>query len=327
MTVAMTTTMRLFALVLALVLGVLCPQQGGAWAAAASTAATTAGLIPVPPLNGRVTDQTDTLSVSERRTLDEQLAQIETSQGSQIVVLIVPTVGSEDLADFAHRVADRWKIGRADVGDGILLLVAKNDRQVRIEVAKALEGAIPDLAASQIIERVITPAFKAGHFADGLSQGVQALSARIAGEGLPAPQARGAQSSGGGWMSQLENLGIFLFLGVPIVGAVLTAVFGRKLGAVGAGALIGALGWWWTASILLAVAAGVVALILVGVMGVGSSVGSGASYGRRSGWGGGHGGGWGGGGGGGFGGGSSSGGGFSSGGGGDFGGGGASGRW
>ncbi len=321
----MATTMRVFALVLGLVLGVLLPQQVWAQAAPASTA--TASLVAVPPLNGRVTDQTSTLSSSQQKALDDQLAQIETSQGSQIVVLIVPTTGAEDVAAFAHRVADRWKIGRSDVGDGVLVLVAKNDRRVRIEVAKALEGAIPDLAASQIIERVITPAFKTGDFAAGLSEGVKALSARIAGEGLPLPSptsqtSRGGVRSGGGWMGQLENVGIFLFMGVPILGAVLTAVFGRKLGAVGAGALIAALGWWWTASILLAVGAGVVGLILVGVMGVGSAVGSGGSLGRRSGWGGGYGGG-------GFGGGSSGGGGggFSSGGGGNFGGGGASGKW
>jgi uncharacterized protein len=268
--------------------------------------------LPVPPLSGRVIDQTGTLSPGDMRSLTDQLAAIEQARGAQIVVLMVTSTQPEDIAAYAQRVADSWKIGRRAVGDGVLIVVAKNDRRVRIEVAKALEGAIPDLAASRIIGEAITPAFKGGDFAGGLRAGIARLGARIAGEELHAPGAR-AVTTGFDW----QDLAIFLFVGAPIAGAVLTAVLGRKLGALATGGAVGALGWWLTASLLVGGIAAMIALVLVGVMGVGSRAG----VGRRGGpviWGG-HGGGWGGG--------RGGGGGFSSGGGGDFGGGGASGSW
>jgi uncharacterized protein len=273
-------------------------------------------VLPVPALSGRVIDQTGTLSAADVQALTVQLAAIEKERGTQVVVLMVPSTQPEDIAAYAQRVADSWKIGRREVGDGVLVVVAKNDRRVRIEVAKALEGAIPDLAASRIIGETITPAFKGGDFAGGLRAGVARLDARIAGEDLPLPGARGAPgvTTGFDW----QDLAIFLFVGAPIAGAVLTAVLGRKLGALATGGAVGTLGWWLTASLLVGGIAAVIALVLVGVMGVGGRAGAG----RRGGpviWGG-HGGGWGGGRGG-------SGGGFGSGGGGDFGGGGASGSW
>jgi uncharacterized protein len=171
---------------------------------------------------------------------------------------------------------------------------------------------------------VISPAFKRGDFAGGITAGVDALMARIKGEGLPAPTA--PDRGGGDDGLQLDELLIFFFIGVPVVGAVLTGIFGRKLGSMLTGGAAGGIGWTLTHSLLLAGAAGVAALFLVGVMGIGSAVrrGPGATRGRSGPviWGGGHGGGWGGGWGGGGGGG-----GFSSGGGGDFGGGGAGGDW
>ncbi len=275
---------------------------------------------PVPLLAGRVIDQTGTLSTAQRQALDTQLADVERARGSQIVVLMIASTQPEDIAAYARRVADTWKIGRRQVGDGVLIVVAKNDRRVRIEVAKALEGAIPDLAASRIISERITPAFKAGDYAGGLSAAVDRLAERIGTEGLPEPQApsaRGATSQGFDW----EHLSIFIFLGVPIVGAVLTGLLGRKVGALATGGVVGGVGWWLTASLLIGGLAAVASLVLVGVMGIGSRPGSGRGGFGGEGptiWGGG-GGGWGGGGGGG--------GGFSSGGGGDFGGGGASGSW
>jgi uncharacterized protein len=272
-------------------------------------------VLPVPALSGRVIDQTGTLSAADVQALTAQLAAIETERGTQIVVLMVPSTQPEDIAAYAQRVADSWKIGRREVGDGVLVVVAKNDRRVRIEVAKALEGAIPDLAASRIIGETITPAFKAGDFTGGLRAGIARLDSRIAGEELPAPGASRARGAATGF--DWQDLAIFLFVGAPIAGAVLTAVLGRKLGALATGGAVGAVGWWLTASLLVGGIAAVVALVLVGVMGVGSRGGAG----RRGGpviWGG-HGGGWGGG--------RGGGGGFGSGGGGDFGGGGASGSW
>ena len=272
--------------------------------------------VPVPPLSGRVIDQTGTLTAAQAQALSSKLETIETQRGAQVVVLIVPSTQPEDIASYGQRVADTWKLGRRDVGDGVVIVVAKNDRRINIEVAKTLEGAIPDVIAGRIINEQIKPAFKADDYAGGLNAAVDKLSARIAGEALPEPVRKG---SGGGLSASgfdIQDLAIFLFVGVPIAGAVLTAVFGRKFGSLVTGAAIGGLGWWLTASLLVASGAGLVALFLVGVMGMG---GRGGRSGGPVIWGGG-GGGFGGGGGGG-------GGGFSSGGGGDFGGGGASGSW
>jgi uncharacterized protein len=277
-------------------------------------------LQPVPALGARVIDQTGTLTEAQRSALESKLADFERDAGPQIAVLIVPTTAPEDITDFTQRVGDAWKIGRRDVGDGVLLVVAKNDRAVRIAPAKALEGAIPDLAARQIIDRSIVPAFRAGDYAGGLNAAVDQLIARIRGEHLPAPQSQPgtrahSQNQGVDW----GQLVMFFFIGVPIVGGVLTAIFGRKLGSLVTAGGAGALAWTLSTSIALGAVAGLVALVLVGVLGVGSrrgGVGAPIFWGGGGGWGGG---GWSGGGGGG--------GGFSSGGGGDFGGGGASGRW
>ena len=312
----MTLPGRLAAFLLAILLALLCAGTGRAQ-----------DVLPVPALAGRVIDATGTLSAAQKQVLDDRLAALETERGSQVVVLVVATTLPEDIAAYAQRVADSWKIGRRQVGDGVLVVVAKNDRKVRIEVAKALEGAIPDLAASRIIEQAIVPAFRAGDYAGGLNAAVERIAGRIgseaANEGLPAPsRQRGAapRASSG---FDLQDLAIFLFIGVPVVGAVLTGIFGRRLGSLATGGVVGGLGWWLTASLLAAAGAGLVALVLVGVLGVGSR-----RRGRRGGFlpgvmagglGGGR-GGFGGGGGGGFGG-------FSSGGGGNFGGGGASGSW
>jgi uncharacterized protein len=268
-------------------------------------------VLPIPPPTARVIDQTGTLSAAQRDALEAKLAAFEAEAGPQIVVLMVPTTQPEDIVSYTQRVGDAWKIGRREIGDGLLIVVAKNDRRVRIAPAKALEGAVPDLAARQIIEDAITPAFKAGDFAGGLNAATDQLIARIKGEGLPAPAARRGANEGVQW----EELGMFFLVGVPIAGALLTSLLGRKLGTAATAGAAGAFGWWFSASLLLAAAAGLVALVLVGVMGAGRRFGRGGG-GSPIIWGGGGGGGW-----------SGGGGGFSSGGGGDFGGGGASGDW
>jgi uncharacterized protein len=278
-------------------------------------------VVPVPILTGRVIDQTSTLTPAQADALSAKLAAIETRSGAQIVVLIVPTARPEDIASFAQRVASSWKFGRKEVGDGLLIAVAKNDRDVDIQVAATLQGAIPDVTTGRIIREQILPAFKAGDFAGGLNTAVDRLGALIAGEKLPAPSAQTSPSRPRGRVGfDWQDMAIFLFVGVPILGRILSSVMGRKLGALGTGAAVGAIGWFLTASLLVAAGAGIVALFLVGVMGFGSSRGGGG-FGPVI-WGGG-GGGFGGGG---FGGGGGSGG-FSSGGGGNFDGGGASGRW
>jgi uncharacterized protein len=273
-------------------------------------------VLPVPPLAGtRVIDQTGTLSAAQQQALDAKLAAIETRRGSQVVVLLVPTTLPEDIAAYAQRVADTWKIGRLAVGDGVVVVVATNDRRVRIEVAKTLEGALPDLAARRIITETLTPAFRAGDYAGGLNAAVDRIDAAIGGEGLPEPPQGGANRGTSGF--DLGDLVMFMFIGVPVVGAVFSGMFGRRLGSLATAGAAGGIGWWLTASLLAAGGAALVALVLVGVRGVGAGRRGSAGHGPVI-WGGGGGGGWSGGGGGG---------GFSSGGGGDFGGGGASGDW
>jgi uncharacterized protein len=285
-------------------------------------------VLPVPALTARVIDQTGTLAQADRDALESKLAQFEASAGPQIVVLLVASTAPEDIASYAQRVGDAWKIGRRDVGDGLLVVVAKDDRRIWIATAKALEGAVPDLAARQIIQNTISPAFKRGDFAGGLSAGVDQLIARVKGEDLPAPASRerGASATGLGGFG-LEELLIFFFVAVPVVSGVLTGIFGRRLGSLLTSGAAGAIGWFVTSSMVIAAAVGVVALIVVGVFGIGSALRrAGDAHRGRAGpviWGGGS-GGWGGSGG--FGGGGG-GGGFSSGGGGDFGGGGAGGDW
>ena len=268
-------------------------------------------LVGVPALAARVMDLTATLTPVQRSALEEKLAAIERERGTQMVVLMLPTTKPEDIADYTQRLGDAWKLGRRDVGDGLLIVVAKDDRRMRIAPAKALEGAIPDLAASRIIEERMAPAFRQNDYAGGLNAAVDRLAERIGTEGLPEPSRRRAPSSGEGfdWQDGL----LFLLIGVPVFGGMAVGLMGRKLGSLATGGAVGAIGWWLTASTLVALGAGVMALLLVGVMGVGGRGGRGG--GMPIIWGGG-----GGGGGGGFGG-------FGSGGGGDFGGGGASGDW
>lgn len=286
----------------------------GLWLGSASAA--DGGVLPVPALTGHVIDQAQALKADEAQALEAKLGEFEAQRGTQMVLLLVPTTQPEDIAAYAQRVGETWKIGRREVGDGLLIVVALQDRRVRIEVAKALEGAIPDLAASRVIEQDITPAFRRGDVPGGLNAGVDRLMALVTGEVLPAPTPRSDQGPRHTW--SLDQVIVLGLIGIPIVAGVLGTVFGRKLGAVLTGGIGGGIVWWLTASLLLGGLGGVMAVVLALAMGKGGRGGPGG-FGPGGGWGGGS-GGWGGGGG-------LGGGGWSSGGGGDFGGGGASGRW
>jgi uncharacterized protein len=275
---------------------------------------------PVPALNGRVMDLNMALGVLQAKALEDKLAKLEKDTGTQVVILIVASTAPEDIAAYAHRVADEWKLGRKDVGDGLLLVVAQQDRAVRIEVAKALEGAVPDVIAYRVIDEAIVPAFRQGDVAGGLDAAVNMLGQQVRGEGLPPPKASDQQRRQATQDMPWQNWLVFALIGAPIVFGVLQSIFGRKGAALVTGGLGGGLVWLLSASLLLGGVAGVLLALFSLAMG------SGAGRGGPGGWGGGGGmGGWGGGGGGGWS--SGGGGGFSSGGGGDFGGGGASGKW
>ena len=277
-------------------------------------------VLPVPPLTAHVIDQTGTLDAIQLKGLEDKLTAFEQAKGTQVAVLVVATTLPEDDASYANRVGNAWKIGRKGVGDGVLLVVAKDDHKVRIEVAKSLEGAVPDLAAKRIIDEAIVPKFRSGDFAGGLQAGLDQLIARINGEKLPEPaqrESKAQRSSGSGF--DWFDLAIFMFIAVPLVGGGLRAMLGRPFGALVTGAGVGTIALFITSSMVIAAIAAFIALFYTLVSGFGA-----LAAGRRGGvpWIGG--GGFGGGGGGGF---SGGGGGFSSGGGGDFGGGGASGSW
>lgn len=276
-------------------------------------------LRPVPALSARVIDQTDTLAGTQRTAIEQRLARFEQERGTQIVVVIVPTTAPEDITDFTQRLGDAWKIGRSGVGDGLLFVIAKDDRSMRIAPAKALEGAIPDVLARRILDQAVAPAFRRGDYAGGINAGLDQLQARIAGEALPLPAAQ-PDSRPADRVSGFDLL-VFMAFAVPMFASVLRNFFGNRFGALLTGLGAGGLAWVLTSVAWIAVGAGIVALVaalLLPLLPVSSGGGRG---GGRGPWGGGgSSGGWGGGG---FGGG----GGFSSGGGGNFGGGGASGRW
>ena len=273
------------------------------------------GVQPVPDLTARVIDRTGTLQAADLASLDAKLKALEAEKGSQVVVLMVPTTQPEDIFSYSNRVANAWKIGRAQVGDGLLIVVAKDDRRMRIEVSKTLEGAVTDISSGRIINEAMAPRFRADDYAGGIEAAVDAVSALIRNEPLPLPSPA-TPARGPAMLGEILPFVFFaVFVGMQVLrrfasGALVSAIMG-----VGAGLFVG----WVTQSLLWGIVAGVAAAFMGLFSRVPVSSGSG-------GWGGGGSGGWSSGrGGDGFGGGG--GGGFSSGGGGSFGGGGASGRW
>jgi uncharacterized protein len=268
--------------------------------------------VAVPPLTGRVTDLTGTLSGGAVARIETKLADFEAKKGSQIAVLIVPSTAPEDIEQYGIKVEDAWKLGRKGVDDGAYLIVAKNDRRVRIEVGYGLEGVLSDAVSNRIIDETITPHFKTGDFDGGVEAGVDQMISVVNGEPLPPPDRKWEHRGGlGNWLP-------ILLVVVFVAGSVLRAIFGRLLGSVATGGLVGGIAWLLSHLLPIGLGAGIVAFLFALL--AGSSSG-GWSAGR--GWGGGFGGGFGGGG---FGGGGGGGGGFSGGGGGG-GGGGASGSW
>ena len=279
-----------------------------------------AGLQAVPALRAHVMDETGTLAASDAAALEQQLSEFERQRGAQIVVLLVSTTAPEDIADYSQRVAEAWKLGRAGVGDGLLLVAALQDRRVRIAPYKTLEGAIPDVVAKRIIDQQIVPAFRRGDYAGGLRDALTQLQARITGEALPEPAAAAPRPQIDEF--DIVELGMLLLVVTPLIAGVLRQMLGQRLGSILAAAAASFLVWQITQRVWMALLAGLIGFF-GGLLSRGLPV-AGARHG--GGWGNHTGGGWGDGGGG-FGGGGFGGGGMSSGGGGDSGGGGASGGW
>jgi uncharacterized protein len=270
--------------------------------------------VAVPPLQSRVTDLAGTLSAGEVVQLEQKLAAFEAKKGSQIAVLIVLTTQSETIEQYSIRVVDAWKLGRKRIDDGVLLIIAKQDRAVRIEVGYGLEGVLPDAIAKRIVDEIIVPKFKQGDFAGGINAGVERMMAVIAGEPLPPPQIRPGTGGSARAGAVLDNI-IPIFIGFIVLGKILQSLFGRFIGASVMSVAVGFLGWVVFSSIIFAIIIAVFSffLSLFGNAGGGITRGGPGSW-PSGGFGGGRGFGFGGGGG-------------FSGGGGGFGGGGASGRW
>ncbi|HEY4210426.1 MAG TPA: YgcG family protein [Steroidobacteraceae bacterium] len=285
------------------------------------------GLQPIPKLEARVTDATGTLTAEQQTTLEGKLEAFEARKGAQIAVLIVPTTGPESIEEYAVRVFEQWKLGRSKIDDGALLVIARDDRALKIEVGYGLEGTLTDAVSHRIVDEAILPPLRQGEFYGGIDSGLDRMIKVVDGEPLPPPDPRWQPASS---PAGLLTLIPFLFIGGLIGSSLLGALFGRGTGALLTGAGLGVVTWLAGQAIALAVVVGVVAFFLALARGAGLRW---ASYPRTGGWGGG----WGSVGGGGFGagpfGGGSGGGGFGgggggfSGGGGTSGGGGASGRW
>jgi len=274
--------------------------------------------IPVPKLSKRVTDLTQTLSAQQVETLAQKLESLEKTKGSQIAILIIPTTAEEGIEQFSIRVVDEWKLGRKGTADGVLFLVAKDDKRVRIEVGRGLEGALTDVSSARIIREFVRPAFKQNDFYGGIDAGIDKISAVIAGEALPAPAPSKGHSA-----NFTEDLNIFglhplVWLGLLIAGLILSKILGPWLGRGGLAAGSTAAAMFAGTPLVMALLAGLLMVALYSLLAsrfFWDIAGAVLQSGAIGGFGGGHGGGS-----------HSSNDGFS-GGGGDFGGGGASGDW
>jgi len=259
--------------------------------------------VPVPALQARVTDLTETLNAAQRDALERNLAALEQAKGAQIAVLLVPTTQPESIEQYARRVLDVWKLGRKGVDDGALLLIAKDDRALRIETQYGLEGVIPDAVAKRIISEDITPHFKRGDFYGGIEAGISRMIRLVQGEALPPPPQKQQKQSG---MRFLEDNFVLFAIFVVVFGGLLRSLFGQLLGAGVASGLVAVVVWLVTSSLLFVIITSFITFIVV-LVGVGRGGGGWSSGGGGGGW--------------------SSGGGGWSGGGGMGGGGGASGNW
>jgi len=230
-----------------------------------------AAQIAVPPLTTRVTDLTATLSGVQVNALEQKLAQLEARTGNQVAVLLVPSTQPDTIEQFAIRVFDQWKVGRKGVDDGVLLLVAKNDRKLRIEVGRGLEGVIPDAYAKRIIDEEITPRFRQGDFSGGIGAGVDRVIELVEGESMPPPQDRARAERTDDW----TGWAFYGFIAVVIVGGILRSILGRFFGSVIIGAAAGAVAF---------TLGGVVIAIIIAVVAFLISLAGGTTMGRGSGW-------------------------------------------
>lgn len=247
----------------ALVLGLL------AWLPAFG--ATAQDLVAVPALEARVTDLTGTLGAGEKAAIERQLAAFEQAKGSQIAVLIVPSTQPEAIEQYGIRVAEAWKLGRKGVDDGAILIVAKNDRRLRIEVGYGLEGVLNDAVSKRIISETITPRFRQGDYAGGIEAGVTQMIGLVNGEALPpAPERRArGDRDGNGLLGALLVPFFFLWF----LGQLLRRLFGSGIAALLVGGATGFIAFLLLSSLGLGLLIGLVASVFAFVMYLGGGSG------------------------------------------------------
>jgi len=248
-----------------LALFLCCLFVAPAWAAPAAGD----GLVPIPALTARVTDLTGTLSVEQKAGLEQKLAAFEARQGTQVVLLMLPTTQPETIEQFGIRLFDAWKIGRKGIDDGALLIVAKDDRRLRIEVGYGLEGALNDATAKRIIAETITPSFKTGDFAGGVGAGIDAILKVVDGEALPQPPGRASAATGGksGIGNIPEGLLFGILIAVVVGGSILRRLLGNLLGCAVVGGVTGGIGWLLVGG-LFGIIGGALAGIFLAVFGL-----------------------------------------------------------
>ncbi|WP_371142774.1 TPM domain-containing protein [Burkholderia cepacia] len=236
----------------------------------------------IPPLTSRVTDVTGTLTGDQLVSLETMSRAFEAKRGTQISVLVVSTTEPETIEQYSMRVVEQWKLGRKNIDDGVLLIVAKNDRALRIEVGYGLEGVLTDATSSRIINEAIVPRFRNGDFYGGIMAGLDAIMRVTSGEPLAPPQRRALSGDGAGRLLPV------LFLLTVMAGGLLRAMFGRLPGAVVTGGVVGVLAWILSQALLVAIAAGLMALLFT-LLGGGTRAaggrfigGSGGRFGRDS---------------------------------------------
>ena len=225
------------------------------WAFTAFAQVSAFAQVAVPPLTGRVVDQTGTLSSSDISSLTQKLADLEQRKGSQVAVLIVPTTKPEEIEQYSIRVAEAWKIGRKKPDDGAILVVAKDDHRLRIEVGYGLEGALSDVTSERIIDEIITPKFKSGDFFGGISDGVDRMIRVIDGEALPPPPAwthHSQSKSNTNWFAFFNPTNPFVIIGVLFLGNAMRSLLGRLVGSAVAGGIVGLLAWYFIGSLIFA---------------------------------------------------------------------------
>ncbi|MBR1191137.1 YgcG family protein [Bradyrhizobium sp. AUGA SZCCT0160] len=225
-------------------------------------AASALAIVVVPPLVGRVVDQTGTLTSGDIASLNQTIRSFETRKGSQVAVLIVPTTDGEAIEQFSLRVAEAWKIGRKKIDDGAVLVIAKNDRHLRIEVGYGLEGALTDVTTKRIIDEEITPKFKSGDFAGGVSAGLNKMIRIIDGEKLPEPEPPHWQHQAGVFdVDALFNP--FLLIPVFLFGGLMRTMLGRLVGAGVGGGVVMLIAWFLFGSLVAGIFAGLIAALFV----------------------------------------------------------------